>query len=106
MYFTYNDIIKMSKSKTLKNQTYGSIISRKLAQHIKEYTNDKDRREVSEEFNKSTSTIRDLLNLTNTLTKKNEVLLVAMLERSIVNCIDRPKKDREALKTLKSMLKK
>lgn len=94
------------KNKTLRNENYGSPISLRLSQHLKEYTNKDDRANASTSKSVGILTIDRVVGRSNNLTKENEGAIVHLLELSIQKCIDRPIKDKEALKTLKSMITK
>tara|TARA_R110000803_G_scaffold69058_2_gene131213 strand:+ start:3923 stop:4213 length:291 start_codon:yes stop_codon:yes gene_type:complete len=93
----------MTKEITLKNERYGSPISLRLSQHLKEYTNIHNRGEAARFTSVGLSTINQVIQMVNSLTKDNERAIVYLLGVAIENCKERPVKDRAALKILNSM---
>ncbi len=67
-------------------EQFGSIISKKLSEFIQKYSTTDDRKEISRSTGISYSTVRYLINRSNSLTEDNSVALIAMIEKSIENC--------------------
>lgn len=88
----------------LKNETHKSLISLKLSQNLKEYTSPQDRIDASEETGVGINSVLNVMRRTNTLTEKNEPAIVALLATATKNCSERPIRDKNALKGLKSMI--
>lgn len=70
----------MMKNVKIKNQDYSTPISAELSDFLRRYTNSTDWAETCIKTKVGTSTIRDLIYRTNSLTKRNSKAIIHLIE--------------------------
>lgn len=88
----------------LKEEEFGRPISEKLSNYLRAYTDKDDRADVAATTGVGTSTIRNVIFRSNSLTEDNSKAIIEMVRIAIENCESRMKNAREAVKDLKSSL--
>ena len=83
---------------------FGKPISEGLSRYIQKYTDKYDRADVSVKTKVGTSTIRDVVYRTNSLTKNNSKAILELMRISVINCTQRIEKAYKAKEELETML--
>lgn len=82
----------------------GNPISVLLSDYLKEYTTVNERADVAAKTGVGTSTIRDLIYRTTSVTETNTKAIVALIELAVVNCTNKIEYGKKARKNLNSQL--
>lgn len=84
---------------------YGNPVSEKLSNYLRKYTDKFDRANVATKTGIGTSTIRDVVLRTNSLTEKNSKAIIELMRIAVKNCTNRIKGASEVKEDLETMLK-
>lgn len=84
---------------------FGKPISDKLSNYLRKHTDKFDRANVSTKTNIGTSTIRDVVLRTNSLTESNSKAILELMKIAVKNCTFSIKSTSEAKEELETMLK-
>lgn len=95
---------KITVEKILKDEQFGNPISEKLSNYLRQYTDKDDRADVSIQTGVGTSTIRNVVFRSNTLTEDNSRAIVALVEIAMASCRDIMLKASEAIDELQETL--
>lgn len=88
----------------LNNQILGVPITEELSDLLKKYTDSNDRADVSFKTRVGTSTIRDVVYRTNTLTESNSKAIRELTIVALKNCAQQIKESSSNVKELKKFL--
>lgn len=89
----------------LNNQILGCPITEELSDLLKKYTDSNDRADVSFKTRVGTSTIRDVVYRTNTLTESNSKAIRELTIVALKNCAHQIKESSSNVKQLEGFLK-
>lgn len=95
---------KFTVEKILKDEQFGKPISEKLSNYLRQYTDKDDRADVSIQTGVGTSTIRNVVFRSNTLTEDNSRAIVALVEIALTSCREIMEKASEAIDELQEVL--
>ena len=88
----------------LKHENFGNPISEKLSNYLRAHTSKDDRANVAITTGVGTSTIRNVVFRSNTLTEDNSKAIVELVKVAIENCQKSIGEESQAMKALKEIL--
>ena len=88
----------------LKDEQFGNPISEKLSNHLKTYTSNNDRANVSRMTGIGSSTVRDVAYRNNNLTESNSKAIIELARIALINCSNSIEDAVKAASELKSIL--
>lgn len=83
---------------------YGNPISEKLAEYLKEWTDNNDRANVAAQTGVGISTIRDVTYRANNLTESNSVAIVELMKIAVKNCTNKIQYAKQVKRELETQL--